>query len=585
MKIAVGYTRVSSSSQASPEKSSLERQAEKIELQARLKEYKLLKIYREPGISGATMERPALQELMADAEDRKFDAVIVWDISRFGRNLLHLKQNTEKLKELEIAFIAIDNGIDTSSRDKTGELLLNILACIYEFELETIKDRTAGGRNDKRKKKEYFPGKTAYGYHWNEAELRVETVEDEKPIVERIFHEYIYLNKSIPAITEGLQKDHTPTRTGTKWGDSVVHRILHNPCYTGAYIVNQHITDADGKILGMKPESDWVYHECEPLISMTDWERLQAKLAKAREKYAGRPNPESQKYIADGLLRCGLCNGTMRLRHTRRNKAGKCHTYYACYWRAKSQRAAKIKGREPCIMPPIPAYIMDEHLFGLRLPLQLGLVWEKQYEDKVNTSVEPELERATQRVENIKTSIAANKTAMTNNDHTQYATSFDPDKYNARNNELNLERANFQRDLAEAEHELARYQQLFESEQSFKKIAADKDTIMELFRKLQALPIEQKRRLLHGVVDGDIEVKPPTPDATLDISEEANALNGWTKIKWKYNLSIIQEVLGVKILDVYETTEDASGWCWILLQGSRFFSDNTAEVLYLIREP
>jgi hypothetical protein len=52
MKTAVGYTRVSSSSQASPEKTSLERQAEKIELQARLKEYKLLKIYREPGISG-----------------------------------------------------------------------------------------------------------------------------------------------------------------------------------------------------------------------------------------------------------------------------------------------------------------------------------------------------------------------------------------------------------------------------------------------------------------------------------------------------------------------------------------------------
>jgi len=90
MKTAVGYTRVSSSSQASPEKSSLERQAEKIELQARIKEYNLLKIYKEPGVSGATNERYALQELMADAEKHLFDAVIVWDISRFGRNLLHL---------------------------------------------------------------------------------------------------------------------------------------------------------------------------------------------------------------------------------------------------------------------------------------------------------------------------------------------------------------------------------------------------------------------------------------------------------------------------------------------------------------
>jgi hypothetical protein len=236
-------------------------------------------------------------------------------------------------------------------------------------------------------------------------------------------------------------------------------------------------------------------------------------------------------------------------------------------------------------MQPIPAPIMDEHLFGLRLPLQLGLIWEKQYEDKANVSVQPELDKAGQRVENIKNAIAMNKMARTNHNRTQYASNFDPDHFNARLKELTQEQATLQRELAEAERERARYQQLFESEQSFKKIAADKDTIMELFGKLQALPIEQKRRLLHGLVDGDIEVKPPSPEDTLDISEEANALNGWTKIKWKYNLSIIQEVLGVKILDVYETTEDASGWCWILLQGSRFFSDNTAEVLYLIREP
>ncbi|MGA2937699.1 MAG: recombinase family protein [Syntrophobacteraceae bacterium] len=556
MKTAVGYTRVSSSSQASPEKTSLERQAEKIELQARLKEYNLLKIYKEPGISGATMERPALQELLADAEQKRFDAVIVWDISRFGRNLLHLKQNTERLKELGIAFLAIDNGIDTANRDKTGELLLNILASIYEFELETIKERTQGGRDAKRKKKEYFPGKTAYGYRWNAQELRVETVEAEKPIVERIFKEYIYLNKSIPTITKGLQDDHVPTRSGTKWGDSVVHRILRNPCYTGTYIVNQHITNAKGEVIGEKPESEWVYHDCDPLITPTDWQDLQKKLDKARENNAGAPNPESQKYIADGLLRCGICGSTMRLRHTRRNKAGKCHSYYQCYWNGKSQRAAEIKGKKLCEMVPIPAAIMDSHLFELRLRLKLGMDWERKYEDKVNPSIAIDLDKSRQRVENIKISIASNKTAMTNNDRTQYRKDYDPDKYIARNNELNLERANLQRELAEAEREHNRYQQLFESEQNFVRLAADKDKIMELFRQLVALPVEQKRRLLKGLVDGEIEVTPLGP---LDVSEEGNALNGWTAINWKYNPAIIQEILGVIILDVDETTGEGSG--------------------------
>jgi site-specific DNA recombinase len=179
MKTAVGYIRVSSASQASPEKTSLERQTVKIKLQARLKEYELAKIYEEPGVSGATMDRPALQELMVDAEAHKFEAVIVWDISRFGRNLLHLKQNTERLKELGIAFLAIDNGIDTSNRDKTGELLLNILASIYEFELETIKTRVLGGRLLKWQRGEIPMGEIPYGYRWNPQEKRYEHCPEE----------------------------------------------------------------------------------------------------------------------------------------------------------------------------------------------------------------------------------------------------------------------------------------------------------------------------------------------------------------------------------------------------------------------
>ncbi len=115
--------------------------------------------------------------------------------------------------------------------------------------------------------------------------------------------------------------------------------------------------------------------------------------------------------------------------------------------------------------------------------------------------------------------------------------------------------------MAEAERECLRYQQLFESEQKFIQIAADKDTIMELFRQLMALPIDQKRRLLHGLVYGDIIVKPPTPDAVLEIDEGPNALNKWIKITWKYNPAIIQGILGVKIVSEVETTGDGSDEC------------------------
>ncbi|MGC8495296.1 MAG: hypothetical protein ACP5SH_26570, partial [Syntrophobacteraceae bacterium] len=251
--------------------------------------------------------------------------------------------------------------------------------------------------------------------------------------------------------------------------------------------------------------------------------------------------------------------GTMRLRHTRKNKAGNCHTYYACYWRTKSERVAKMKGREQCKMPPIPAWIMDEKLFEVSLFLQLFGDWEQKYKDKANPSIEPEFNKAQQRVENIKASIAANKTAITSNDRTQYSPKFDPDKYNERNSELSQEKEKLKNELAEAQRECVRYQQLFESEQSFKRIAADKETVWKLQSRLMDLPIDQRRQLLHGLVDGDIIVKPPTPNATLDFSEGSNTLNRWTQIQWKYNPAIIQEILGVKILDVDSVTVYPSG--------------------------
>ncbi len=113
--------------------------------------------------------------------------------------------------------------------------------------------------------------------------------------------------------------------------------------------------------------------------------------------------------------------------------------------------------------------------------------------------------------------------------------------------------------MAEAERECLRYQQFFESEQKFVQLVADKDTIIELQRQLLTLLIDRKRRLSHGLVDGDIIVKPPTSDATVDISEGPNALNGWTKIQWKYNPAIIQENFRVKIISEVGTTWELSG--------------------------
>ncbi len=501
--------------------------------------------------TGVDNERDELQRLFSDAEQQEFQAVVVWALDRFGRDLTDILVNARALKQHNIELISVK---EKFGNDPQGELMRNMLATFADYERKVIKDRTHSARNKRRKNKDTFIGRTAHGYLWNKKEKRIETIGNEAKTVKRIVQEYMELRQSIPKVVEVLHKEHILTRSGKHWTIALVAQLLRNPCYTGTYVTNQKIMDAKGKVLGDKPESDWVYYPCEELITPADWQRLQTRLDNARDKFSGAPNPESKKYIADGLLRCGLCNGTMRLRHTRPKKNGTCHSYYSCYWRIKSERLAKLYGKTKCTMPLIPAHIMDEKLFVMSLPGQLGLDWERKYEDKVNLSIEVDLDKSRQRVENIKTFIARNKTALTNHEQTQYAKEFDADYYNTRLGTLKREQEALARELAEAERECLRYQQLFESEQSFKKIAADKDTIMELFRQLMALPIDQKRRLLDGLVDGDIIVKPPTPDAVLEIEEGPNALNGWTKIQWKYNPAIIQEVLGVKIVSEVETT-------------------------------
>jgi DNA invertase Pin-like site-specific DNA recombinase len=95
------------------------------------------------GISGAKERRPALDQLMTDARQRRVDAVVVWRLDRFGRNLRHLVVAIEELAAAGVAFVSMGESIDTAS--PTGRLMLGILASFADFERERIKERIQAG--------------------------------------------------------------------------------------------------------------------------------------------------------------------------------------------------------------------------------------------------------------------------------------------------------------------------------------------------------------------------------------------------------------------------------------------------------
>jgi DNA invertase Pin-like site-specific DNA recombinase len=99
--------------------------------------------YSDHGVSGSKDRRPALDQLLADARRRQFDALVCWRLDRLGRNLRHLILLLDELQAVGIGFVTLGEGIDTTS--PTGRLVLHVLGAIAEFERERIRERVVAG--------------------------------------------------------------------------------------------------------------------------------------------------------------------------------------------------------------------------------------------------------------------------------------------------------------------------------------------------------------------------------------------------------------------------------------------------------
>jgi DNA invertase Pin-like site-specific DNA recombinase len=98
-------------------------------------------IYADRGVSGAMVSRKGLGDVLADLQTG--DALVVWKLDRLGRSTVHLLQLLADLRERGVDFMAITQGIDTTTA--MGRMLYGQLAVFAEFEREQISDRTKAG--------------------------------------------------------------------------------------------------------------------------------------------------------------------------------------------------------------------------------------------------------------------------------------------------------------------------------------------------------------------------------------------------------------------------------------------------------
>ncbi len=139
------YARVSTLNNQDPEM-----QLSELREYAAHRGWQIVEEFTNQGVSGCKESRPALNRLMADACRRRFDAILVWKIDRFGRSLKHLVNALAELAALGVAFISLRDNLDLST--PSGRLMFQIIGAMAEFERALIQERVRAGLRNARSK-------------------------------------------------------------------------------------------------------------------------------------------------------------------------------------------------------------------------------------------------------------------------------------------------------------------------------------------------------------------------------------------------------------------------------------------------
>lgn len=161
---AVGYVRVSTLEQTIYGVS-IEMQIEKIKTYCKLKDFKLLAIYGDPGVSGSEIKnRSGLQAILDLAKGKKIQAVVTFKLDRLARNTIETLEIANLFKKIGIQLHSVVEQIDTSGA--IGSFFFRLLASLAEMERDIIAERTKAALLHKAKKQERVSRFAPIGYRF-----------------------------------------------------------------------------------------------------------------------------------------------------------------------------------------------------------------------------------------------------------------------------------------------------------------------------------------------------------------------------------------------------------------------------------
>ncbi len=328
MKIAA-YCRVSTEKEAQID--SLEKQIEFFNEFTKKNGYDLYKLYADEGISGKQIKhRKQFQAMMQDAKAKKFEKVVVKDVSRFARNTVDLLQSIRELKSYGIEVDFLNNG---EIMEGGSEFILTILGAMAQQESANMSKRVKFGK-DITAQKGRVPN-IVFGYDKIPDErYTLKINEEEAQIVKEIFENYVYKGMGTTKIAWELNERGIRTKkTKSRWVQTSIVRMLKNSIYTGR--VTNKKSEVTDFITGTRkdlPEEEWIVVEKPEMRIISDelFNKAQEILAQRSTEFKLNCKREKTSYVFSTLIYCKHCGYSYRRTKRKYTENGKEYIRWVC---------------------------------------------------------------------------------------------------------------------------------------------------------------------------------------------------------------------------------------------------------------
>ena len=356
---AVAYLRVSDTSQIDGH--SLDAQERLFKELCQNREWQPVDIYREEGRSAHTdkiAKRPVFQQLLHDAESKRFDVIVVHTLDRWARNLKVLTETFSILGQHGVGIVSITENIDYSTPQ--GRLFTQLLGSFAEYYSGSLSTHIKKGIGERAHKGRHLGG-IPFGYQScrpRESEERgpcdpehlggLHQIPDEADAVRTLFKRYAKGTETLAGLARSMNRKGFITRSNNLFSTASVRGILHNVFYAGRIRHNDKLLPGS--------------HEA--LVSQDLFETVQV----ATRKNSGRSETLSthpdREYLLKGIIKCAYCGGTMWAQTLNSNNA-----YY------REQKGSRTTGRCEADGKSVRCDVPDEQMGRIIGALTLPESW------------------------------------------------------------------------------------------------------------------------------------------------------------------------------------------------------------------